>query len=272
MANHIYSSPLYFDNTNGSISSSTDASPIVVTASAAHGLKTGDRVWIAGHTTNTNANGEWIITVTSTTAFSLNGSTATGGGAGSSGTYMYGPFKNGLCELKVEGVRIVNSSGSAMDVRMYSGPTTAEFSGVASTFASIDTLTNSIELTGAGADAVAGRDLDGLLFVNNSQSPHIVGKSGSRLYLSSVAGLSTSAGWSINGREMARFKESGDGTYHYSMETCTSWPGLWITGAGSTVQVWVDLGEGSWVRPHRVGSGTVGNAVGSNTVKLTPKR
>lgn len=63
------------------ITSSTDATPIVVTATA-HGLATGDRITINGHVTNTNANGDWIVTKASANTFSLDGSTATGGGAG----------------------------------------------------------------------------------------------------------------------------------------------------------------------------------------------
>lgn len=63
------------------ITSSTDATPIVVTDTS-HGLVTGDKVIINGHTTNTNANGLWTITKVNDNSFSLDGSTATGGGAG----------------------------------------------------------------------------------------------------------------------------------------------------------------------------------------------
>lgn len=63
------------------ITSSTDATPIVVTTDA-HGYATGDKISINGHATNTNANGIWTITVVTATTFSLNDSTATGGGAG----------------------------------------------------------------------------------------------------------------------------------------------------------------------------------------------
>jgi len=63
------------------ITSSTDATPIVVTATA-HGLSTGDRITISGHTTNTNANGTWNVTKVTANTFSLDDSTATGGGAG----------------------------------------------------------------------------------------------------------------------------------------------------------------------------------------------
>jgi hypothetical protein len=62
------------------ISSSTNASPIAVTMTAAHGYVTGDTIIITGHTTNTNANGTWEITVTSATAFTLNNSTGNGVG------------------------------------------------------------------------------------------------------------------------------------------------------------------------------------------------
>lgn len=68
-----------------SISSSTNATPISVTTSANHGYSTGDTIVITGHTTNTNANGTWEITVTGLTTFTLNNSTGNGVG-GTSGT------------------------------------------------------------------------------------------------------------------------------------------------------------------------------------------
>jgi hypothetical protein len=68
------------------ISSSTNATPIVVTSSAAHGLATGDYVSIISHTTNTNANGVWLVgtTPTSTTfqILQIDGSNTTGNGVG----------------------------------------------------------------------------------------------------------------------------------------------------------------------------------------------
>lgn len=63
------------------ISSSTNASPISITCTA-HGYSTGDTVVITGHTTNTEANGTWEITVTGTNTFTLDGSVGNGvGGA-----------------------------------------------------------------------------------------------------------------------------------------------------------------------------------------------
>lgn len=60
---------------NYGVSGATNASPIVVTTSAAHGLRTGDKVDIFAVLGNTAANGTWIVTVLSSTTFSLNGST-----------------------------------------------------------------------------------------------------------------------------------------------------------------------------------------------------
>ncbi len=66
------------------ITSTTEATPISVTATA-HGLITGSVVTVAGNT-ETAANGTWVITVTGTNTFTLNGSagavsTGTGGTA-----------------------------------------------------------------------------------------------------------------------------------------------------------------------------------------------
>lgn len=64
------------------ISSSTNASPIVVTTSTTHGYANGDVVQIENHATNTNANGLWTIVVLTSNTFSLTGSTGNGvGGA-----------------------------------------------------------------------------------------------------------------------------------------------------------------------------------------------
>ncbi len=68
------------------ISSSTNATPIVITTSVAHGFTTGDIVSITGHTTNTAANGVWAITAASGSVFSLTdpitAGTAVGNGVG----------------------------------------------------------------------------------------------------------------------------------------------------------------------------------------------
>lgn len=69
-----------------SIASSTNATPIVIATSAAHGLVAGDYVVIVNHTTNTNANGVWKVgTVSSSTQFQIleiDGTNTTGNGVG----------------------------------------------------------------------------------------------------------------------------------------------------------------------------------------------
>lgn len=65
------------------VQTATNATPIVVTTTAAHGLTSGDFVYINGVGGNTAANGFWAITVTSSTSFSLN--TSVGNGAYTSG-------------------------------------------------------------------------------------------------------------------------------------------------------------------------------------------
>ena len=68
------------------ITSSTNATPIVVTTTAAHGLDTGDTVQIMGHTTNVSGNGIWVITKVAASTFSLDGSVGVGTGANGSFT------------------------------------------------------------------------------------------------------------------------------------------------------------------------------------------
>jgi hypothetical protein len=59
------------------ITGATNDEPIEVT-SASHGFTTGDRVKISGVNGNDAANGEWIVTVTSTNTFTLDDSTGDG--------------------------------------------------------------------------------------------------------------------------------------------------------------------------------------------------
>lgn len=72
------------------ISGATNATPIVLTLAAGHGLKAGDRLAVAGITGNTGANGEWTLgAVTATTAVLL-GSVGNGtyGGTPRAGVIM----------------------------------------------------------------------------------------------------------------------------------------------------------------------------------------
>jgi hypothetical protein len=73
------------------ISSSTNATPIVVTTAVAHGFTNGDIVYIDGHATNTAANGVWAITAASGSVFSLTdpitGANSVGNGVGGATGY-----------------------------------------------------------------------------------------------------------------------------------------------------------------------------------------
>lgn len=87
---------LYSAVTPVAITSSTDATPIVVTATA-HGLATGDRVLIYGHATNIAANGIYKVVVLTSSTFQLTDEltgapiAGTGGGAGSGGILVPAP-------------------------------------------------------------------------------------------------------------------------------------------------------------------------------------
>lgn len=67
---------------SATVAGATNASPIVITTSAAHGFATGDTVDVSGVTGNTAANGEWTIAVVNATRFSLTGSAGNGAYAG----------------------------------------------------------------------------------------------------------------------------------------------------------------------------------------------
>ncbi len=67
----------------------------------AHGLVSGARVNIEGHLVNTNANGKWTVTVTNTTAFSLDGSASNGTGS-STGNFTNGGNAPALVKWTIE--------------------------------------------------------------------------------------------------------------------------------------------------------------------------
>lgn len=60
------------------ISGATNASPIVLTLASGHGLKTGDRLAVAGITGNTGANGEFTLGAVTATTATLMGSVGNG--------------------------------------------------------------------------------------------------------------------------------------------------------------------------------------------------
>lgn len=80
------------------ISSSTNATPIVLTTAAAHGLLEGDRVLVVNHETNTAANGRWYVHYVDATHVALYSAWAAGavatasvgnGVGGATGTTTY---------------------------------------------------------------------------------------------------------------------------------------------------------------------------------------
>lgn len=97
------------------VTSSTDASPVVVTKNS-HGLVTGDRVLIYGHTTNVAVNGVWDVEKVDANTFKLkdintgsyvNGS---GAGAGADGIMVVAPkvpliqdFRNAILQIVTSG-------------------------------------------------------------------------------------------------------------------------------------------------------------------------
>lgn len=101
------------------VTSSTDATPIVVTATA-HGLVTGDRVLIYGHTTNIAANGIFKVTRLSSSTFSLQDEitgadvAGSGGGAGSSGICMKAPPVMNVADFKAIDFEVLTSGSATM--------------------------------------------------------------------------------------------------------------------------------------------------------------
>lgn len=80
-----------WNGSTSTVTAATNATPIVITTSAPHGLLTGQSVTIYGVAGNTAANGNWIITSTGTNTFSLIGSV--GNGAYTSGGTVYNAFQ-----------------------------------------------------------------------------------------------------------------------------------------------------------------------------------
>ena len=98
---------------NINISSSTNATPIVVTTSTSHGLSAGDTVIVDNHATNTKANGVWKVGSPTSTTFQLlheDGTNSTGNGSGSSGT---------VTDISMSNVRLASALTKAVlnDVR-----------------------------------------------------------------------------------------------------------------------------------------------------------
>lgn len=104
------------------ISSSTNATPSVVTTSANHNFVTGQRVLIQGHTTNTAINGISTVTVLSPTTFSLQdeislaSNVAANGVGGATGFCMTAPIVEHSGSFKSVTFEIDTSGTSTMVV------------------------------------------------------------------------------------------------------------------------------------------------------------
>lgn len=112
---------IYNNVTPVAVTSSTDATPIVVTATA-HGFVTGQRVLIFGHSTNIAANGIFKVTRLTANTFSLQDEftgadvAGSGAGAGSGGICLVAPqiinvetFRNIVLQYGTSGSATVTS-------------------------------------------------------------------------------------------------------------------------------------------------------------------
>jgi hypothetical protein len=97
------------------VTSSTNATPVVVTATA-HGFKTGQRVGIFNHSTNTNANGIFVVGAVTTNTFAIpdeiTGANIVGNGVGSGGVAFLAPPVMNVEYFKTLELQ-VGTSGSA---------------------------------------------------------------------------------------------------------------------------------------------------------------
>ncbi len=170
------------------VTSSTDATPIVVTK-ASHGYSTGDLVQINGHTTNIAANGIFKITVLSSSTFSLQdintgaNIAGSGGGAGSSGVVVLAPkvlfvkdWRNIILSVETSGsfnatFKLAGSLGKLKsDDTTYQG-TTPNFGATQSksnpySFVQIINLDTAAAVNGATGVTSAGTDLHNMYEVN----------------------------------------------------------------------------------------------------------
>lgn len=183
---------LYNTITPQTLTSSTDATPIVVTKTS-HGLSTGDIIAISGHTTNVAANGVRKITVLTANTFSLQDPytganiAGSGGGAGSGGIAMVGPkviltkdFCRAVMNIVTAGtatltMKLAGSSGKILPDQTNLGGDTPNFGGTLSDtnfynfigFEDQDIVTSGLRTmtTGATGIAAAGADVNKTLAI-----------------------------------------------------------------------------------------------------------
>lgn len=181
MQNDFKEYTIYDGVTPKAVTSSTDASPSVVTK-ASHGLTTGDRIVIFGHATNIAINGVWDVVVLNSSTFTLkdintgvavNGS---GAGAGSGGVFCTAPkipliedFRNAVLQIATASsfngtLKIVGSLGKTNGSCPNFGATVAA-TNPWGYLESVD-LSDGSSIAGATGVASAGTDIYKNLEVN----------------------------------------------------------------------------------------------------------
>lgn len=169
------------------VTSSTDATPIVVTK-ASHGFATGDLVIINGHTTNITANGIFRITRVDANSFSLqdvntNANVAGfGGGAGSGGVMAPAPkiinvndYRNAMLQVTTSGtatltVKVAASLGKPKSAQTTHGDTpnfgATQTSANPYSFVQIIDLVNASNVDGSTGITTTATDIHKLYEIN----------------------------------------------------------------------------------------------------------
>lgn len=165
------------------ITSSTDATPIVVTATA-HGLKTGQQVMIYGHTTNIAANGVWQVGAVTANTFALvNINTGlpvagSGAGAGSSGICLLAPKIPMVVDFRNLELHVITSGTATTTIKVagaFGGANgdAPNFGGTVSaanmySFIQLVNLDTAATVNGATGIVVAGTDIANSYEINSN--------------------------------------------------------------------------------------------------------
>lgn len=170
------------------VTSSTDATPIVVTATS-HGFSTGDNVLIYGHTTNIAANGTYKITRIDANSFSLqnlntNANIAgSGSGAGSGGLVCVAPkivfasdFRTIVLQVSTTGtatttLKVAGTLGTTIDTAPNFGATVSASNPYA--FLQIINLDTGSAINGATGIVVAGTDINNQYEINVNSEKYV---------------------------------------------------------------------------------------------------
>jgi len=109
------------------VSGATNASPIVITTSSAHGLGVGDKVVVASVGGNTAANGTWVISAVGGGSGEMGATTLTLQGTTGNGSYTSGGTVQGVKSAPATGMRLgtgtaaVAKNGAGSAIVTYAG-------------------------------------------------------------------------------------------------------------------------------------------------------